>query len=119
MNNWKEEIRIHLKDGLGECIDAYGTAISRYRDGRALDVSRLRQADLILTTYETLNKYQTSFATIHCAAVVFDEMQKVKNPASQITNAANSLYADFWLGMTGTPVGYHAGYGHVFLKYAP
>lgn len=104
LSNWKDEINIHLKDGLGDCIDAYGTAISQYRTGRTLDCSRLRQADLILTTYETLNKYQTSFATVRCAAVVFDEMQKVKNPSSQITNAANSLYADFWLGMTGTPV---------------
>ncbi|MET0155205.1 MAG: SNF2-related protein [Rickettsiales bacterium] len=108
LRNWQKEITDHLKDGIGDTISAYAADIAPYRHGSAgeyyLDTKRLQASDLILTTYETLNNYQVSFAAISCAAVIFDEMQKVKNPASQITGAANSLKADFWIGMTGTPV---------------
>ncbi|TAF15831.1 MAG: hypothetical protein EAZ74_00725 [Alphaproteobacteria bacterium] len=104
LENWKQEIKTHLKDGLGNSIYAYGASLSAYKNDKILDTQKLQHADLILTTYETLNNYQTSFALVRCAAVVFDEMQKVKNPASQITNAVSGIYADFWLGMTGTPV---------------
>lgn len=108
LRNWESEIKDHLKDGLGDIVPAYGTFLKTYRrggkDSYYLDTARLQEADLVLTTYETLNNYQTSFTAINFSAVVFDEMQKVKNPASQITNAVNGIKADFWLGMTGTPV---------------
>lgn len=108
LRNWEKEIQDHLKDGLGNIVCAYGTFLKTYRRGKKdayyLDTGRLQEADLVLTTYETLNNYQISFTAINFAAVVFDEMQKVKNPASQITNAVNGIKADFWLGMTGTPV---------------
>jgi len=108
LRNWEKEIQDHLKDGLGDIVCAYGTFLKTYRRGSKnayyLDTGRLQEADLVLTTYETLNNYQISFTAINFAAVVFDEMQKVKNPASQITNAVNGIKADFWLGMTGTPV---------------
>ena len=108
LKNWETEMAVHLKDGMGDVVAAYGIFAKSLRIGKSgayrLEVQRLQSADLILTTYETLNIYQTSFAAVSCAAVIFDEMQKVKNPASQITSAANGLKADFWLGMTGTPV---------------
>ena len=57
-----------------------------------------------MASYETVRDYQHSFAAVKCAAVVFDEMQKIKSPAALATYAAKSLNADFVLGMTGTPV---------------
>jgi HJR/Mrr/RecB family endonuclease len=104
LKNWENEINVHLKDGLGEIARIYGAGAKDYRRGAYLDTVKLKDADVVLTTYETLNRYQISFTAIKFAIVIFDEMQKVKNPASQITNAVNTLRADFWVGMTGTPV---------------
>ncbi len=59
---------------------------------------------MVLTTYETMRDYHMSFARVRFAAIVFDEAQKLKNPASQMTRAAKALNADMQLAMTGTPV---------------
>ncbi|WP_165352092.1 DEAD/DEAH box helicase [Solidesulfovibrio carbinolicus] len=114
IGNWQQEVSIHLDErGLGNCIEAHGPQIRRLRllEGRdvdsgsaRLDVPRLQEADWVLTTYETLRDYHHSFAVIPWSAVVFDEMQKAKNPASQITRAVKTLRADFSLGLTGTPI---------------
>ncbi|MEQ8405777.1 MAG: DEAD/DEAH box helicase [Oceanicaulis sp.] len=116
LSNWKAEIDKHLKPGaLGECVDAYGAALrdmkvhpqagAETRTGRTiLDVQRWRDAGVVLTTYETMRDYHFSFAKVRFSALVFDEVQKLKNPASQISRAARSLNADFKIGMSGTPV---------------
>ena len=114
ISNWQQEVRLHLDErGLGDCIEAHGSQLRRLRlfrgrdvdSGSArLDVPRLQEADWVLTTYETLRDYHHSFAVIPWSAVVFDEMQKAKNPASQITRAVKTLRADFCLGLTGTPI---------------
>jgi len=57
---------------LGQRIDAYGSALKQLklprsgqgRDQDTLDVARLREADWILTTYETLTDHERSFARI-------------------------------------------------------
>ena len=59
---------------------------------------------MVLTTYETLRDYHFSFARTRFGLIVYDEIQKLKNPASQLTRAAKTLNAGFVLGMTGTPV---------------
>ncbi|MBI1263182.1 MAG: hypothetical protein GC187_00415 [Alphaproteobacteria bacterium] len=114
--NWKAEIDKHLKPGaLGEVVDAHGAALrgikvhpqagAETQTGRTiLDVQRWRDAGVVLTTYETMRDYHFSFAKVRFSALVFDEVQKLKNPASQISRAARSLNADFKIGMSGTPV---------------
>jgi hypothetical protein len=57
-----------------------------------------------LTTYETLRDYHFSFARTRFGLIVYDEIQKLKNPASQLSRAAKTLNGAFVLGMTGTPV---------------
>lgn len=104
LKNWEAEIDIHLYRDLGNLVRAYGSGIKLIASGRYLNTMRLREAGLVLTTYETLNRYQTSFGAVNFAAVIFDEMQKLKNPGIQNYTAASSLNCDFWLGMTGTPV---------------
>ena len=59
---------------------------------------------MVLTTYETLRDYHFSFARTRFGLIIYDEIQKLKNPGSQVTRAASALNADFTLGMTGTPV---------------
>lgn len=112
--NWEEEHGKHLlAPGLGRLCKAYGPDLGRLRQGRGTDIERgaaglssteIARADWVLTTYETLRDYHHSFAAIPFAAVVFDEMQKLKNPAALVTRGAQTSNADFVLGLTGTPV---------------
>jgi superfamily II DNA or RNA helicase len=113
LKNWEKECADRLSSkGLGERLDAYGKALSRLKldsssrndSGETLDVSRLREADWILTTYETLTDHERAFARIPYSIVLFDEMQKVKAPDTLNTKAAKALNADFVLGLTGTPI---------------
>ncbi|MEO5376792.1 MAG: DEAD/DEAH box helicase [Magnetococcus sp. DMHC-6] len=114
LKNWELEHHQHLHaPGLGEPLRVFGTGLIDLRDrkGREIDLGQatlnadqLAHADWILTTYETISNYQHSFAAIRFAAVVFDEMQKIKNPGTLMTHAAKALNANFVLGMTGTPI---------------
>ena len=104
LKNWEAEISTHLYRDLGNLVRAYGAGIKAISTGSHLNLIRLRNAGVVLTTYETLNRYQTSFGAINFASVIFDEMQKLKNPGIQNYTAASSLNCDFWIGMTGTPV---------------
>ena len=117
LKNWEAEHEKHLQGpGLGEVVRVFGREINLVRSswnmaGRdtklaepQLNVERLREADWILTTYETLRDYHLSFAAVRHGVVVYDEIQKVKNPASQIARAAKVINADFTIGLTGTPI---------------
>lgn len=113
LRNWEKESLDRLSDlGLGQRIDAYGSALKQLKlprsaegsDQDTLDVVRLREADWILTTYETLTDHERSFARIAYPVVLFDEMQKIKSPDTLNTKAAKALNADFVIGLTGTPI---------------
>ncbi|HEY0085119.1 MAG TPA: DEAD/DEAH box helicase [Allosphingosinicella sp.] len=114
LRNWQAEMRQHLAPGaLGPLVEAFGTGLAQFRTGAGndihggttrLDVERWDEAGIVLTTYETMRDYHMSFARIRFAAVVLDEVQKLKNPASQMTRAAKALNADIQIAMTGTPV---------------
>lgn len=117
LRNWRDEHDRHLQPGgLGTLLEAFGPGLRRLRpargtDGRelmsalpSLDVSILQQSDWVMTTYETLRDYQHSFGRVHWAVVVFDEAQKIKNPAAGLTEAAKAMRQDFTIVMTGTPV---------------
>ena len=114
LKNWQEEYEAHFRGealrGIrlvagGELRALRSESGPETADGRArLKTDALREADWILASYETVRDYQHSFAAIKCAAVVFDEMQKIKSPGALATYAAKSLNADFALGLTGTPV---------------
>lgn len=115
--NWRDEIERHLDaQGLGELVLAFGANLKALREedalsARDIDTGRAalqseawRSAGVVLTTYETMRDYHFSFARTRFGAIVFDEIQKLKNPTSQLTRAAKTLNADFTVGMTGTPV---------------
>lgn len=117
LGSWQSEIHKHLHaPHLGQCVLAFGSALKQLREdtglsardielGRAtLASSDWKDAGVVLTTYETMRDYHFSFARQRFSLIVFDEMQKLKNPVSQLTRAAKALNAGFILGMTGTPV---------------
>lgn len=112
--NWKAEIDRHLAPGaVGRLVELYGANLGRLRQGARRDIdtggagieaTAWSDAGIVLTTYETLRDYHMSFARQPFSVVLYDEAQKLKNPASQLTRAAKTLNARFQLAMTGTPV---------------
>lgn len=61
-------------------------------------------ADVTLTTYAILRLDADRLAARRWRTVVLDEAQAIKNPESQVAQAAYRLSADFRLCLTGTPV---------------
>ena len=119
LRNWLDEHDKHLSGrGIGKAVEAHGTQLRGLRiDKRSagnevssdqslpkLNIEALRQADWVLTTYETLRDYQHSFGRVRWRVAVFDEAQKIKNPSVRITDAALAMNVEFALLMTGTPV---------------
>ena len=131
LKNWQAEITTHLaRTALGEIVEVFGYNLSRFRSSSAesraessaksraksrakndirggtsrLDTSTWDKAGVVLTTYETMRDYHISFARTCFSAIVYDEVQKLKNPASQMARAAKALNADFQIAMTGTPI---------------
>lgn len=114
LGTWQVEAGLHLEgETLGEFALLYGPHLksmktTRQNDmmaGRAtLHLDALSDAKWILTTYETMRDYHISLAQMHFGCAVFDEMQKLKNETSLMTNASRALNIDFKIGLTGTPV---------------
>lgn len=108
--NWQAEHDRHLRgDGLGECVQAHGpglrSLLKSASDGvPSLDQARLRNADWVLTTYETLRDYDRDFGAVKFAVLLADEAQKVKTPGARVTDAIKGMNADFRIALTGTPV---------------
>lgn len=121
IRNWRDEHDKHLiSPGLGRAIEAHGRGLRDLRRGTGrprahgseltlggtplLDLGAIGAADWVLTTYETLRDYQHSFGRIPWSIAIFDEAQKIKNPAARLTEAALAMNIDFVVLMTGTPV---------------
>lgn len=117
LGTWRNEIQKHLSGKqLGLLVPAFGSDLKLLKEqdsfglrdietGRAaLKAESWRDAGVVLTTYETLRDYHFSFARTRFGLIVYDEIQKLKNPVSQMTRAAKTLNGAFTLGMTGTPV---------------
>ena len=124
LENWEQEVARHVDEpGLGHLIRLYGSAIAgRKLAGMAgrdiesgevkLDLGFLTEAIeegrghrfWVLTTYTTLTNYQHSLGRIPFSALVFDEIQTLKNPASLRAQAGLFMKADFRIGLTGTPI---------------
>jgi hypothetical protein len=118
LENWKEEAE-KFYPGAFNILTAYGEAITRLRVPRESVDARLRNEDglvkflrpnwvgdanLVLTTYETLRDLEFSFALQHWTLMVCDEAQRIKNPAAMVTRAAKKQNAEFKIACTGTPV---------------
>jgi SNF2 family DNA or RNA helicase len=78
-----------------------GLKVATYHGpGRALDEA----ADVTLTTYAILRLDAAQLAARTWSTVVLDEAQAIKNPESQVAQAAFGLQARCRLALSGTPV---------------
>lgn len=127
LQNWEQEVERHLrKPGLGHLVRLYGGSTQARKQSGAsgrdtdngeakLDLEFLKEAVAegrahrfwVLTTYTTLCNYQHSLQRIRFSAVVFDEIQTLKNHASLRAKSGRSVNADFRIGLTGTPIENH------------
>lgn len=118
LENWAEEIDRFFEPGTFRMLTLYGDALSQKRlpkdavdaelagQGitRLLRRDWLGEANLVLTTYETLRDLEFSLASQKWSAMVCDEAQKIKNPNAMVTRAAKKQNARFKIACTGTPV---------------
>lgn len=114
LDEWKEQIGLHLPPmAFGRPVFAYDRGLKELvlekgaesELGRStLDLERLRGADWVLTTYETLRDHEFSFSKVRFRVAVFDEAQKIKSGTSLLNHAAKAQQPDFVVLMTGTPI---------------
>ncbi len=103
--NWAAEIE-RFAPGLKALI-AHPSAMPA-AELKALDGARLRDIDLVITSYGSLLRVPWIAETPWRLAVL-DEAQAIKNPGAQQTRAVKKLQARARLALTGTPVENRAG----------
>lgn len=118
LENWADEMGKFFEAGTFRALTLYGDALASKRVPKAaLDaelegkgITRLLKSDwlgnanLVLTTYETLRDLEFSLAAQPWSAMICDEAQKIKNPNAMVTRAAKKQNARFKIACTGTPV---------------
>lgn len=118
LENWQEEINKFFKPKSLKVIAVYGDTLSSLRLSKNLIDQQLLNkglvkflksdwrgdANVILTTYETLRDLEFSFSAEKWSIMICDEAQKIKNPNALITRAAKKQIVQFKIACTGTPV---------------
>ena len=118
LENWKEEITKFFAPGAMRVLTLYGPSLAAKRvPKRALEEELVRggatrlltsgwlgDAQVVLTTYETLRDLEFSLAAQRWSAMICDEAQKIKNPNALVTRAAKKQNARLKIACTGTPV---------------
>ena len=74
---------------------------------RSGSAATLREAPIVITSYETLISDVTLMNRVDWNCVVLDEAQAIKNPASRRAGIVKSLNRRFSLAITGTPIENH------------
>ncbi|XP_072215443.1 DNA excision repair protein ERCC-6-like 2 isoform X2 [Excalfactoria chinensis] len=90
------------------CQNSYGeqweknqnVTLRRKEDG--LNCIKQGKCEVALTTYETLRLYLDELNNVEWSAVIVDEVHRIKNPKSQITQTMKSLKCSVRIGLTGT-----------------
>lgn len=98
--NWAAEIE-RFAPGLKALI-AHPSALPP-AELKTLDAARLRDVDLVITSYGSLLRLPW-IAEIPWRLAVLDEAQAIKNPDAKQTRAVKTLKAGARLALTGTPV---------------
>jgi superfamily II DNA or RNA helicase len=91
VHNWSDEIR-RFRPAL--------TARVYHGAGRELD----RDADVTITSYALLRRDEADLAAPAWDTLILDEAQAIKNPESQVAQAAYRMRARWRVTLSGTPV---------------
>ncbi|WP_064791455.1 DEAD/DEAH box helicase [Shewanella woodyi] len=76
---------------------------------RHKNAEQIDQADIVITSYGTLQQDALFWADTHFHLVVLDEAQNIKNARSRIARVVGSLSSSHKLCLTGTPLENHLG----------
>ena len=107
VENWKKELRDHVRpdSAIGDFYEPSGAHL---RAESQADISARVTAfgfrPVTLSTYEMLNEHLLVFGAVNWGLVALDEIQRIKDPATQLRNAVSGLNADFVVAATGTPI---------------
>ncbi len=77
--------------------------------GPQRDLSRIGDADLVLTTYGTMRRDVTKLRDVQFDYVILDEAQAIKNATTSSAKAARLLRARHRIALSGTPIENHLG----------
>jgi superfamily II DNA or RNA helicase len=91
VHNWSDEIR-RFRPGISACV-YHGAR-------RALDAD----ADVTITSYALLRLDEETLSARTWDTLILDEAQTIKNPESQVAQAAYRLKAAWRVTLSGTPV---------------
>jgi superfamily II DNA or RNA helicase len=94
ISHWRNKVREHAP-GL--------RPVQYHGPQRDLEAS-LAEGDLLLTSYGVLRNDVERLGKIEWGLVIFDEVQQIKNRATQGYQAAAALRSRMKLGLTGTPI---------------
>lgn len=118
LENWRNELNGFFLPGTLPLLMLYGDALKSLRvskheldaELKSQGVTRLLKknwvgdAQLVLTTYETMRDLEFAMASQPWSIMVCDEAQKIKNPAALVTRSAKKQKVRFRIACTGTPV---------------
>lgn len=92
LTNWDKEIRKFAP-----------TLATHIYHGSNRNLDPLKEADILITTYGVVRS-ETKLQKVKWLAIIIDEAQNIKNPATIQTKAVKKLKAPIKIAMSGTPV---------------
>lgn len=118
LENWKNEIAKFFVPDASRVLTLYGRDLDAVKlEKNAIDPELLAKglvrflrpgwrgdAQIVLTTYETLRDQELSLAAERWSIMVCDEAQRIKTPNALVTRAAKKQNVRFRIACTGTPV---------------
>lgn len=100
MTNWRLEIERFTPDF---------NVVVFHGDDRHRHLSKLKSADIILTTYPLVVRDQRYLLDLQFSWLILDEAQAIKNHRAKSTLIISQLHAEHRLCLTGTPMENHLG----------
>jgi len=119
LENWEAEANRFFSGRFAKILSLYGDNLKDRKIPKHFISAQLREnhgithlleddwrgdADIVLTTYETMRDLEFSLAREDWSIMICDEAQKIKVPTAMVTKAAKAQKADFKIACTGTPV---------------
>src|SRR5690606_24995630 len=85
------------------------TAHSYREHDRQHLIDSAQAGDLVIVSYQLLQRDAERFASRSWHTLVLDEAQFIKNAATKTSQAIRAIQADWRLGLSGTPLENHLG----------